>query len=97
MSKHKNKKKKASFEIHPIIIVEPKPVYCRFSGNITFVGWEDGEMTTVECSNKDEFDFEKGIAMAIAKRFIPRFSEFLEFAKDADFTDKTPAVKQIDF
>lgn len=92
-----NNMDESKIEIHPVIVIEPEPVYCHFAGNMTFVGWDDGELTSVECCDKDNFDFEKGIAMAIAKRFIPRFSEFLEFAKNADFTDKTPAVRQINF
>ena len=34
----------------------------------TIVYWSDGSKTVVKCSEKDVFDPEKGLAMAIAKR-----------------------------
>ena len=37
----------------------------------TIVIWEDGEKTVVKCS-EEEFDKEKGLAMAIAKRLMDR-------------------------
>ena len=39
-----------------------------FNPPATIVFWSDGTKTTVKCSEKDIFDPEKGIAMAIAKR-----------------------------
>ena len=39
-----------------------------FAPPATIVYWSDGSKTVVKCSEKDAFDPEKGLAMAIAKR-----------------------------
>ena len=39
-----------------------------FAPPATIVYWSDGSKTVVKCSDKDVFDPEKGLAMAIAKR-----------------------------
>ena len=39
-----------------------------FNDPATIVLWSDGTKTVVKCSEKDVFDPEKGLAMAIAKR-----------------------------
>lgn len=39
-----------------------------FNDPATVVLWEDGEKTVVQCQNGEEFDPEKGLAMAITKR-----------------------------
>ena len=41
-----------------------------FNGPATVVYWADGTKTVVKCSKDDEFDPEKGLAMAIAKKFF---------------------------
>ena len=40
-----------------------------FNGPATIVFWGDGTKTVVKCS-EEEFDHEKGLAMAIAKKFL---------------------------
>ena len=40
-----------------------------FSGPCTIVQWSDGDKTIVRCEN-DDFDKEKGLAMAIVKKFF---------------------------
>lgn len=40
-----------------------------FSGPCTIVQWSDGDKTVVKCENED-FDKEKGLAMAICKKFL---------------------------
>lgn len=40
-----------------------------FSGPMTIVLWNDGTKTMVECKEED-FDYEKGLAMAIAKKYL---------------------------
>ena len=40
-----------------------------FSGHCTIVQWSDGDKTIVRCENED-FDKEKGLAMAIVKKFF---------------------------
>ena len=39
-----------------------------FNKPATIVIWDDGEKTVVKCGEKDEYDEEKGLAMAIVKR-----------------------------
>ena len=39
-----------------------------FNDPATIVFWEDGTKTVVKCQDSDEFDHEKGLAMAIAKK-----------------------------
>ena len=39
-------------------------------GGVTTLVWSDGDVTMVTCGPDDEFDTEKAIAMAIAKKFI---------------------------
>ena len=53
-----------------------KPQYCVpsiekiiFNSPATIVFWSDGEKTVVKCFN-EEFDPEKGLAMAISKRYL---------------------------
>lgn len=38
----------------------------------TIVFWSDGTKTVVKCSKNEIFDAEKGVAMAIAKKFLPK-------------------------
>ena len=52
----------------------------------TIVIWEDGERTVVKCS-EENFDKEKGLAMAIAKRFMER-NKFKKLIENADIQDK---------
>ena len=40
------------------------------SGRATIVFWNDGTKTVVKCSKGDEYDPEKGIAMAISKKIF---------------------------
>lgn len=41
-----------------------------FNAPATIVFWSDGTKTVVKCGENDEFDPEKGLAMAIAKRAL---------------------------
>ena len=57
-----------------------------FSNNCTIVFWKDGsEKTIVKCSNED-FDKEKGLAMAICKKIMSR-SKFCHLLKEAKCQD----------
>lgn len=38
----------------------------------TIVFWSDGTKTVVKCAKNERFDAEKGVAMAIAKKFLPK-------------------------
>ena len=42
-----------------------------FNGPATIVLWTDGTKTVVKCAEGEIFDFEKGIAMAVWKKFLP--------------------------
>ncbi len=47
-----------------------------FNYPATIVLWEDGTKTVVKCQEGDCFDKEKGLAMAIAKKFMGNKSNF---------------------
>ena len=46
----------------------PKIEKVIFNSPATIVKWNDGTKTVVKCQNNDEFDWEKGLAMAYVKR-----------------------------
>lgn len=41
-----------------------------FNNPATIVFWSDGTKTVVKCSENDVYDPEKGLAMAVAKKFL---------------------------
>ena len=55
-----------------------------FNDPATIILWTNGEKTVVKCSEGDEFDREKGLAMAICKEILgDKFkSTFKEFAPE---------------
>lgn len=68
-----------------VLFPEIKKVH--FSGPCTVVIWEDGTKTMVRCQDGDEFDPEKGLAMAIAKKALGNkgryFDEFKKHIPDS--------------
>ena len=58
-----------------------------FNDPATIVIWSDGSKTVVKCAN-EEFDKEKGLAMAICKRVLGNkgnyFNEFHKWIKDEE-------------
>lgn len=52
-----------------------------FNDPATIVFWEDGEKTVVQCQNGEEFDPEKGLAMAISKRVYGNDYNYYEVFK----------------
>lgn len=73
-----------------------------FNPPATIVFWTDGSKTVVKCNAKDEFDPEKGIAMAIAKRcadnsdgFYVEIKAWIEKAKFKQPESKSDGVKMI--
>lgn len=56
----------STYGIGSLRILEIKNVI--FNDPATIVFWEDGTKTVVKCQDGDEFDPEKGLAMAIAKK-----------------------------
>ena len=64
----------------------PKIEQVIFQKDLTIVVWADKERTIVKCS-EEEFDKEKGLAMAIAKRFMDR-NKFKKLLDTAVIQDK---------
>lgn len=58
-------------------VVEPYDIKkVIFNYPCTIVLWEDGTKTVVRCQEGDAWDKEKGLAMAIAKKFMGNKSNF---------------------
>ncbi len=57
-----------------------------FQKEHTIVVWADGTKTVVRCS-EENFDKEKGLAMAICKKYMER-NEFKRLLENADIQDK---------
>ena len=49
-----------------------------FNDPATIVFWSDGTKTVVKCDERDEFDPEKGLAMAIAKKSLGNNYKYYE-------------------
>ncbi len=71
------------YEEHRPHFYFPTPMKVYFNGKYTIVEWSDGVKTKAGL-HAEEFDEEKGIAMAIARRFLGRgqFERLLESADD---------------
>lgn len=52
------------------------------NGPATIVFWKDGTKTVVKCQNGDNFDLEKGMAMAFAKKAQGNSSKYYDVFKD---------------
>lgn len=64
-----------------------------FNPPATIVFWTDGSKTVVKCNAKEEFDPEKGMAMAIAKRCTNNSDDFYKEIKK--WVEKS-GYKQVD-
>nr|DAH18825.1 MAG TPA: hypothetical protein [Caudoviricetes sp.] len=64
-----------------------------FNPPATIVFWTDGSKTVVKCNAKEEFDPEKGMAMAIAKRCANNSEDFYKEIKK--WVEKS-GYKQVD-
>lgn len=53
-----------------------------FNGDCTIVLWKDQTKTIVRCQEMDDFDPEKGLAMAIVKRICGNTGAYYEIFKD---------------
>lgn len=53
-----------------------------FSGPVTAVIWNDGTKTIVRCGKNDTIDYEKGFAMAIAKKALGNTSKYYDIFKE---------------
>lgn len=62
-----------------------------FNNPATIVFWSDGKKTVVKCSNDEAFDEEKGLAMAISKRFLGNqgnyYNEFKKWLPKIDICE----------
>ena len=65
-----------------------------FAPPATIVYWSDGSKTVVKCSEKDVFDPEKGLAMAIAKRCGGNKGNY--YKEIQNWVEKTAAGKAVD-
>ena len=57
---------------------------CYFSDDRTIVLWDDGTKTVVQCQPGDQFDPEKGIFAAIAKRAYGNTGKFNDVMRTAN-------------
>lgn len=60
---------------------EPEIERVHFSGPCTVVIWKDGSKTIVRCRGNDQFDPEKGLAMAIAKKALGNKGRYYDIFK----------------
>lgn len=56
------------YELNSKIKVKVKDITVK--KGVTTLVWSDGDVTMVSCGVEDDFDLEKGIAMAVAKKFL---------------------------
>lgn len=66
------KKIKSEFSIRKVIFNKPA----------TIVFWGDSTKTVVKCSKRDAYDYEKGIAMAIAKKAFGNANDYYKKIKN---------------
>ena len=71
-----------------------------FNAPATIVYWDDGSKTVVKCSENDTFDWEKGLAMAIAKKALGDqgnyYNEFKKWMPEEEpVADPTPLEKAL--
>lgn len=59
----------------------PEIVDVKFNGPATIVFWSDNTKTIVRCQEGDYFDPEKGLAMAIAKKYLGNHGNYFETMK----------------
>ena len=52
-----------------------------FNNPATIVFWSDGSKTVVKCGENDAFDPEKGLAMAISKKFFDNMGYYYDVFK----------------
>lgn len=64
----KSTNEEASVHVYAPFELMPKIEKVIFNPPATIVQWKDGSKTVVKCQDGDEFDWEKGLAMAYVKR-----------------------------
>ena len=68
---------------------------CYFSGDRTIVLWDDGTKTVVQCQPGDQFDPEKGIFAAIAKRAYGNTGKFNDVMRTANDMGEYNFIKEM--
>ena len=72
-------------QLREMTLGRPKPVHVIkdviFNPPATIVKWGDGTKTVVKCQEGDEFDPEKGVAMAIAKKAMGNSGSYFNHIK----------------
>lgn len=64
-----------------------------FNYPATIVLWEDGTKTVVKCDSQDDFDMEKGFAMAISKKALGNKGNYYnEFKKHINNSDDVSSL-----
>ena len=58
-----------------------------FNRPATIVLWEDGTKTVVKCDSDEDFDYEKGLAMAISKKALGNKGNYYKFKKHITNSD----------
>lgn len=53
-----------------------KPTKIIFNGPATIVFWDDGTKTVVKCTERETFDYEKGVALCYMKRLLGNNNSF---------------------
>lgn len=53
-----------------------KPTKIIFNGPATIVLWNDGTKTVVKCTERETFDYEKGVALCYMKRLLGNGGSF---------------------
>ena len=61
--------------------ITPKIVDVIFHDPATIIKWSDGVKTVVKCQKGDTYDHEKGLAMAVMKRFFGNKGSFNDVFK----------------
>lgn len=61
--------------------LKPKPTKVIFNGPATIVFWDDGTKTVVKCTERETFDYEKGVALCYMKKFLGNDNSFKHIFK----------------
>lgn len=61
--------------------LKPKPTKIIFNGPATIVFWDDGTKTVVKCTERETFDYEKGVALCYMKKLIGNDNSFKHIFK----------------
>ena len=58
-----------------------KPTKIIFNGPATIVFWDDGTKTVVKCTEREMFDYEKGVALCYMKKLLGNDNSFKHIFK----------------